>query len=503
MTARIKKFFAENKKTVWLCAALLLVLIAATAAVLVSALLHSGDGADLTVNLFSGEARTVNMRAEMEKNARASSGITGLAFSGSPRLTPLGVKEPITIEDNTQVWDTETLVDIFKLEYKDGELADVASSGGDHVIAPGTENSFTFYVKNNGSGAADYQIVIEAFVSGLPDGRPLPVEARFRGPGGYFIGSADDPGTAGVNEERWDAVLMLDGIEDAQVLSTLGSSEYVLDWRWPFESGDDEFDTLLGNLSAENPITLTIRISTVANYHEPEVTVFAPVPSRLNGKDHFAYLFGYPDGNICPEKNITRAETAVIFYRLLNDDVREPYRTNKTSYTDVPADAWYNEAVATLSHMGILNGYGDGTFRPNDTITRAEFATISARLSDYEPFTGKTKFTDIEGHWAEEYICICERNGWFYGYEDNTFRPQNTIIRAEAATVINRILHRLPEKRSDLTDEVIFWPDNADESAWYYLAMQEASESHDYIRGTGTREFWKEPVKKTEQLRDI
>ena len=213
--------------------------------------------------------------------------------------------------------------------------------------------------------------------------------------------------------------------------------------------------------------------------HKPTVTIPDDVPTGLNGDDHFAYIVGYPNGNVEPNGNITRAEVATIFFRLLTEEVRTANSTQSNSLSDVTRGQWFNHAVSTLSSMGIVKGHNDGTFAPNAPITRAEFAAIAARFDDKNTDTS-SKFTDIASHWAKNEIGIAANKGWINGYPDGTFRPNQYITRAEAMTLVNRVLNRLPENSSDLLDSMIKWPDNSDASAWYYLAVQEATNSHAY-----------------------
>lgn len=203
-------------------------------------------------------------------------------------------------------------------------------------------------------------------------------------------------------------------------------------------------------------------------------------PTTLNDTDHYAYIVGYEDGTIRPNGHITRAEAATVFFRLLTDEARDANLTDRSPYPDVSAGAWYNKAVATLSRMGILSGYEDGRFRPNATVTRAEFAAMAARF-DTEAKPVDTPFTDLTGCWAADEIAEAYGKGWVNGYGDNTFRPNGPITRAEAVTLINRVLRRLPETDKDLLPDERTWPDNP-ETFWGYLALQEASNSHLYDR---------------------
>ena len=210
----------------------------------------------------------------------------------------------------------------------------------------------------------------------------------------------------------------------------------------------------------------------------------------LNTTDHFAYIVGYGNGEVRPQNNITRAEVATIFFRLLTDDVRAENLTKTNRYSDVAATSWYNTAVSTLSSMGIITGYPDGTFRPNAAITRAEFAAIAARFDNDGDKTA-AKFSDIATHWAKDEISIAYNNGWITGYPDGTFGPQRDITRAETMTLVNRVLNRQPETEDDLLPNMTVWTDNANPKAWYYLAVQEATNSHYYKFKTNSKyEQW-------------
>ena len=234
---------------------------------------------------------------------------------------------------------------------------------------------------------------------------------------------------------------------------------------------------------------------------KPTVTIPDDVPTGLNGDDHYAYIVGYPNGNVEPNGNITRAEVATIFFRLLTEEVRTANSTQSNSLSDVTRGQWFNHAVSTLSSMGIVKGHNDGTFAPNAPITRAEFSAIAARFDDKNRDTS-SKFTDIASHWAKNEIGIAANKGWINGYPDGTFRPNQYITRAEAMTLVNRVLNRLPENSSDLLDSMIKWPDNSDASAWYYLAVQEATNSHYYKTKENKFEKWTE-LRKTRDWTEL
>ena len=225
---------------------------------------------------------------------------------------------------------------------------------------------------------------------------------------------------------------------------------------------------------------------------KPTVTIEDDDALGLNTTDHFAYIVGYGNGEVRPQNNITRAEVATIFFRLLTDDVRDENLTKTNRYSDVTRADWYNTAVSTLSSMGIITGYPDGTFRPNAAITRAEFAAIAARFDSNGDKT-TAKFSDIATHWAKDEISIAYNNGWINGYPDGTFGPQRDITRAETMTLVNRVLNRQPETENDLLPNMVTWTDNANPNAWYYLAVQEATNSHYYKFKTNSKyEKWTE-----------
>ncbi len=236
---------------------------------------------------------------------------------------------------------------------------------------------------------------------------------------------------------------------------------------------------------------LTQKITTVTM--NGDKTVYAGweatgVPDKLNGDDHFAYVIGYPDGKVHPEGNISRAETATIFFRLLKADIRDGNLTADNEFSDVSDGQWHNKAVSTMAKLGIVKGRRADRFDPDASITRAEFAAICARFST-KPVENSGSFSDISGHWAENEIERAAAFGWISGYPDGTFRPDARITRAEAMTMINRVLCRMPQSESDLLDSMVTWPDNKP-SDWHYLAVQEATNSHDFDRQGEVGESW-------------
>ena len=216
------------------------------------------------------------------------------------------------------------------------------------------------------------------------------------------------------------------------------------------------------------------------------------VGPQLNRDDHVAYIMGYPDGTVQPKGEITRAEACTIFFRLLTDSSRDYYFSKTNDYTDVNAGDWFNNAISTLSNAGIVTGYNDGTFRPNQPITRGEMAKIIANFANLNK--GTKSFTDLSGHWSKSYVELAAGNGWIAGYPDGSFRPDQKITRAETVTMINRVLERVPAKELRLLSRsiMLIFPDN-NPGDWYYIAIQEASNSHEYQRSvyeTTGDEMW-------------
>ena len=234
------------------------------------------------------------------------------------------------------------------------------------------------------------------------------------------------------------------------------------------------------------------KAKTVRNYR-------GTTPDLLNDSDHFAYVIGYMDGNVRPYGLISRAETTTIFFRLLKDSVRDGNLLTSNTYTDVADDYWANTAISTMTGLGIVQGRSTTTFDPKAPITRAQFAAICARF-DTGKSNGEQTFTDIKGHWAEKYIQRAAELGWIKGFEDGTFRPDTYITRAQAMTMINRVLNRIPEDESDLLPGMNVWPD-CNPGDWFYLAVQEATNSHDFEHKAGNYETWTKLMKNPDWTR--
>ena len=259
-----------------------------------------------------------------------------------------------------------------------------------------------------------------------------------------------------------------------------GNALTVADWRF---DGADEC----------TPLTITNSYRDIPYIPTPTP---APQPAKpaLNTADHYAYLMGYPDGTVRPDGSITRAEATTIFFRLLTEESRSQFWATENRYSDVSAGQWYNNAVSTMTRAGIVNGYPDGTFRPNAPITRAEMTKIIALFAKLDKSTDR--FPDAAGHWAEAYIRLAAGNGWIEGYPDGTFRPNQSITRAETVTMIDRVLERVPKDESRLLphETMLTFPD-CRPGQWFYIAVQEAANSHIYERAASEQhgdEQWKE-----------
>lgn len=351
-----------------------------------------------------------------------------------------------------------------------------------------TEKDFTFSGKALASGvnAGTYEMGLKADQFKNTNARFRNVEFVIKADGVLTItqrpltitaGSAE--GIAPVTCDKYTVEGLATGDKVDSVKITGIQSE-------PGESPNVASDAVIKNAKGED---------VTANYKITYVDGVLKAIEVLNKEIHFNYVIGYTDGTIRPNNDISRAEVATIFFRLLTDEAREQYTTTAGNFTDVKAGMWCNRAIATLTNMGIIKGYTDGSFQPNKSITRAELATIIARFAKLDVNT-KT-FSDINGHWAQKNIELAAGNGWINGYEDGTFRPNNNITRAETFAMINRVLDRQTESVSDLlpTSEMNMWSDNLNENAWYYKDVQEATNYHKCDRvGDSVYEKWTEKV---------
>ena len=409
---------------------------------------HFYNEKDVEVKAENGETKTGNeyaLVAELYKNDAVNQTVDGKNYVYVPGLTK--------VTDNLEKLTKDVTIDLYYyLDVKGGEKPDETGNG----TPDAWEYRLAFKVVNgewNNGGNAD--IVVYVPFKDYKTGKTLkyvvvPITS---------IPAVGDKPNSGYRAGSWDT-------------------------------------TPVGNAKVEKDTVFTYTYAKKSSSggggggsRKPTVTIPDDVPTGLNGDDHYAYIVGYPDSTVRPQNGITRAEVATIFFRLLTDETRNANSTKTNSYSDVATGAWYNHAVSTLSAMGIVKGDSQGKFNPNAPITRAEFAAIAARFDD-KANTTAVDFSDIASHWAKDEISAAANNGWINGYTDGTFRPNNKITRAEAMTLVNRVLKRLPETAEDLHNDMIKWSDNSDTSAWYYLAVQEATNSHYYDLKANKHEKW-------------
>ena len=411
---------------------------------------HFYNEKDVEVKVENGKTKTGNeyaLVAELYKNDAVNQTVDGKTYVYVPGLTK--------VTDNLEKLIKDVTIDLYYyLDVKGGEKPDETGNG----TPDAWEYRLAFKVVNgewNNGGSAD--IVVYVPFKDYKTGKTLKyVEVPVT-----RIPDVGDKPNSGYRAGSWDT-------------------------------------TPVGNAKVEKDTVFTYTYARRSSSggggggsHKPTVTIPDDVPTGLNGDDHYAYIVGYPDSTVRPQNGITRAEVATIFFRLLTDETRNANSTKSNSYSDVAAGAWYNHAVSTLSAMGIVKGDSQGKFNPNAPITRAEFAAIAARFDD-KANTTAVDFSDIASHWAKDEISAAANNGWINGYTDGTFRPNNKITRAEAMTLVNRVLKRLPETAEDLHNDMIKWSDNSDASQWFYLAVQEATNSHYYKAKENKFEKWSE-----------
>ena len=405
--------------------------------------------------------------------------------------------------------DREGTVDIDKLEEQQADVK--TGAGAVEKVTIGDQE----YVKFTTSSFSPFALVYEKAPD--PVAKLEVTKTLTKVNGQPYTG-----GSVSVNDTLTYTITVKNGevaLKDVTITDTFtGKGDLVFNGYTATENPDGTYTIELGNLEANETVTITATYKvlradassnlvntakvTGTNPVEPDTPVTDEVQTpetpvnpyrppirppedpdkpELNTEDHYAYIVGYEDGSVQPEGDITRAEVATIFFRLLTDESRNEYWSQTNPYSDVSADDWFNNAVSTLTNAGVLDGYEDGTFKPNGNITRAEFATITARFFE-ATYDGENLFPDIEGHWAQDYINEAANAGIVNGYEDGTFRPQQYITRAEAVTMVNRTIERHPDA-DHLLDDMIVWPDNP-ETAWYYEQIQEATNSHEYTMNT-------------------
>ena len=268
-----------------------------------------------------------------------------------------------------------------------------------------------------------------------------------------------------------------------QIIGSTGSDD-----MYPKEdtiSKNDEAYETQDTEKVDNPLThAVIHLYTKEEYVPEQPTSDYLIPGLwLNTNDHYSYLIGYSDGTVRPNGKITRAEVATIFFRLLDDDTRAKYWSSENNFSDVSADKWYNNAVSTLSHMGVIGGYADGTFRPDAPISRAEFAKIAVSFTQNTGSATYNYFTDVKTtDWFAPYVTAAKDAGLIEGYSDGSFKPESKITRAEACAIVNRTLGRKPSKAHMKISGRIDWPD-VQTTDWFYEAIMEATNSHTYQMG--------------------
>ena len=251
------------------------------------------------------------------------------------------------------------------------------------------------------------------------------------------------------------------------------------------EFKNDEAYETQDTSNVANPLThAVIHLYTKEEYVPEQPTSDYLIPGLwLNTNDHYSYLIGYSDGTVRPNGKITRAEVATIFFRLLDDDTRAKYWSSKNDFSDISADKWYNNAVSTLCNMGVIGGYADGTFRPDAPISRAEFAKIAVSFTQNNGSAVYNYFTDVKTtDWFAPYVTAAKDAGLIEGYSDGSFKPESKITRAEACAIVNRTLGRKPSKAHMKISGRIDWPD-VQTTDWFYEAIMEATNSHTYQMG--------------------
>ena len=444
----------------------------------------NNDTVSYTISREKGEtAGTYSITpagAEAQGNYTVTYNAGTLTINRRPYIPPVNppITDKITVEitgnSDSVVYDgTEHSVKDYTVKISDSRY---------------TEKDFTFSGKALASGvnAGAYEMGLKADQFKNTNARFTNVEFIIKADGVLTItqrpltitaGSAE--GIAPVTCDKYTVEGLATGDKVDSVKITGIQSE-------PGESPNVASDAVIKNAKGED---------VTANYKITYVDGVLKAIEVLNKEIHFNYVIGYTDGTIRPNNDISRAEVATIFFRLLTDEARTQYDKTTSSFSDIKDGAWCCRAVSTLTNMGIIKGYTDGSFQPNKSITRAELATIIARFAKLDVNT-KT-FSDINGHWAQKSIELAAGNGWINGYTDGTFRPNKSIIRAETFAMINRVLDRQTESVSDLlpTSEMNMWSDNLNENAWYYKDVQEATNYHKCDRvGDSVYEKWTEKV---------
>lgn len=442
----------------------------------------NNDTIDYTISRDAGETvgtyTITPAGAEAQGNYTVTYKTGTLTIKERPYRPNPPITDKITVEitgnSDSVVYDgTEHSVKDYTVKISDSRYTEKDFTFSGKALASGV-NAGTYEMglkadqfKNTNARFANVEFIIKADGVLTITQRPLTITA----------GSAE--GIAPVTCDKYTVEGLATGDKVDSVKLTGIQSE-------PGESPNVASDAVIKNAKGED---------VTANYKITYVDGVLKAIEVLNKEIHFNYVIGYTDGTIRPNNDISRAEVATIFFRLLTDEARTQYDKTTSSFSDIKDGAWCCRAVSTLTNMGIIKGYTDGSFQPNKSITRAELATIIARFAKLDVNT-KT-FSDINGHWAQKSIELAAGNGWINGYTDGTFRPNKSIIRAETFAMINRVLDRQTESVSDLlpTSEMNMWSDNLNENAWYYKDVQEATNYHKCDRvGDSVYEKWTEKV---------
>ncbi len=344
------------------------------------------------------------------------------------------------------------------------------------TVATGDTTTLTITYQTDPEYATATATVTQRTNRPVPTGSPTPISTPAP------TGTPAPTTTPEVTETTYTVNFIVDGSASGYtpVTATEGSTVSLSDLPIPYQNGYS-FNGWYTDSAMTNKLTASFVIAANTNLYGEFVRNKSA--NKLNDTDHLAYIVGYPDGNVRPQNLVTREEVATMFFRLLTEDVKKALLSKASDFSDVSGDRWSSEAIATLAAGDFIHGYDDGSFRPSETITRAEFAAIACRL-DASVEKPTHNFTDLEDHWAESYIATAVAKGWITGYEDGTFRPDQPITRAEAATIINRMLNRYLH-HDGAHDGANIWPDNP-KDAWYHLAIIEATNAHDYTREDGS-----------------
>ena len=368
--------------------------------------------------------------------------------------------------ENTKVWEGGKRV---------GEHAQNFSTGSyDNGVAPGELNQYTEGYKDNAFEitATKWEWIAEKDCYTREVSRTCEYcgDHEEKEENGYLV-SYDLNGGERAENEEYEEEIVAEGTPIA--LKAAPSKDGYVFAGW--SDGDTTYKA--GDaVTVEHAMTFTAQWKLEGEEIIAGMTGLLTV-AGLGTDDHIAYVYGYPDGTVRPNGTITRAEVTTIFYRLLTSARRDEIFTSENSFRDVNSSMWYNKATSSMAAGGYIQGYADGTFGANKPITRAEFVCLAARFATKT--TGFASYTDVDnGHWAARSIAICASNGWVQGYEDGTFRPDQPITRAEAMTIINRMLGRGVSK-GYVCKGAVRYTDN-DPGSWYYFEVLEATNDHEY-----------------------